>query len=288
MRLGSIYLITCLCTEKNYIGQTVQHPPIKRWLDHYQAFNYEDNKDLYLYRAIRRFGIENFSFRILEMNIPLEKLNEREIYYINKYKSNDSEYGYNMTKGGHLTVASKITEEIAKEIIKTIKKEEEKTFVEIAKIYGTSKESISDINCGDTWYFSDEEYPIRNNDKWRGALEKDDVLEIYKLLREGTSLTDIAKKYGVSITNISNINKGLIHKYLNEKEYPIYKLVNASKRLSLDTVKKVIYKLKMTNDVYSKIADELGIGRKTVSAINNGTLYKNKIEELGIKEFPIR
>ena len=78
MRYGSIYKITCLINDKIYIGQTVQNPPIKRWLDHYDEMN-RTNNQLLLYRALRRWGIENFTFQILEENIELSKLNEKEI-----------------------------------------------------------------------------------------------------------------------------------------------------------------------------------------------------------------
>ena len=104
MRTGSIYKIECLVTKKVYIGQTVQNPPIKRWLDHYGEINNSSN-ELYLYRAIRRFGIENFTFQILEIDISLEDLNKKEVEYIEKYKSNNSKYGYNLTTDlGNITV----------------------------------------------------------------------------------------------------------------------------------------------------------------------------------------
>lgn len=50
MRLGSIYLVTCLCTEKVYVGQTVLNPPMKRWIEHYED---SKNSELYLHRAIK-------------------------------------------------------------------------------------------------------------------------------------------------------------------------------------------------------------------------------------------
>ncbi len=87
MKYGSIYKITCLRNNKIYIGQTVQNPPIKRWIEHYQEACNENNQ-LFLYRAIRKSGIENFTFQILEQNIKLTDLNFKESYYINKYSSN--------------------------------------------------------------------------------------------------------------------------------------------------------------------------------------------------------
>lgn len=50
---------------------------------------------------MRKYGVENFYIESLEI-VPLEKsLDEKEIYYINKYDSL-SPNGYNMTKGGSL------------------------------------------------------------------------------------------------------------------------------------------------------------------------------------------
>ena len=116
MRYGSIYKITCLRNNKIYIGQTVQNPPIKRWIEHYQEA-YNENNQLFLYRAIRKCGIENFTFQILEQNIKLTDLNFKESYYINKYSSNINDYGYNLTRGGHYSVKSKLDEEKVLEII---------------------------------------------------------------------------------------------------------------------------------------------------------------------------
>ena len=144
-----VFKINCLINDKIYIGQTVQNPPIKRWLDHYDEMN-RTNNQLLLYRALRRWGIENFAFQILEENIELSKLNEKEIYYITKFKSNQKKYGYNLTRGGQLSTRAKLDESKVREIIDYIKNENEKTFVDIAKIFGVSREMISDINTGET------------------------------------------------------------------------------------------------------------------------------------------
>ena len=51
-----------------------------------------------IHRAIRKYGIENFTSEILEKNIPENLLDIREEYYIQKY---DTFYqGYNATLGG--------------------------------------------------------------------------------------------------------------------------------------------------------------------------------------------
>lgn len=48
---------------------------------------------------MRDYGIENFSFEILE-ECPKEQLDDREIYWIEYYHSTDKAKGYNVSKGG--------------------------------------------------------------------------------------------------------------------------------------------------------------------------------------------
>jgi group I intron endonuclease len=54
----------------------------------------------YLYDAIRHYGWDTFSVSIIETCSSKEELNEREIYWITILKSNDKNFGYNMTEGG--------------------------------------------------------------------------------------------------------------------------------------------------------------------------------------------
>lgn len=288
MRTGSIYKITCLINNKVYIGQTVQSPPIKRWIEHYDEIRNEENQ-LFVYRAMRKCGIENFTFQILEENIMLKDLNNREAYYIDKYNSNNKEYGYNLTRGGHYTVKSKIDEAKVLEIIEYIKNEKEKTFVEIAKIFDVSREMISDINTGETWYFKNQIYPIRDNSELKNKISHDQVYDIYERLLNKESLTEIAKDYNVSVTNISNINKGKIYKFLEDDRYPLYIPINSKTRLGIENATKIIELLVNKPDyTYSKIGEIVGVGRKTVSGINNGNLYVELASELGINKYPIR
>ena len=92
-----IYKITNLINNKVYIGQSVDIK--QRWNSHKRQSiipNKEYNK--YLYRAFRKYGIENFNFEILE-ECSREKLDEKEHYYIILYNSNNDQYGYNETGG---------------------------------------------------------------------------------------------------------------------------------------------------------------------------------------------
>ena len=50
--------------------------------------------------AIKKYGKQNFKNEILEECNSPEELDNRERYYINKYKSNDISIGYNISNGG--------------------------------------------------------------------------------------------------------------------------------------------------------------------------------------------
>lgn len=50
----------------------------------------------YLQRAWNKYGKENFAWWIIENDIPIELLENREVYWIKIYDTLDSNYGYNL------------------------------------------------------------------------------------------------------------------------------------------------------------------------------------------------
>lgn len=92
-----IYKITNKIKNISYIGQSVDI--YYRWEAHKkEAYKKESPLyNSYLYRSMRRYGINNFSFEIIE-ECPSELLNEKEIYWIKHF--NTYRNGYNNTLGG--------------------------------------------------------------------------------------------------------------------------------------------------------------------------------------------
>lgn len=82
-----IYKTTNLINGKIYIGQDSRNNP-----------NYYGSGKV-LKSAISKYGKENFQKEILEYCATKDELNEREIYWIQFYKSNIS--GYNISTGGN-------------------------------------------------------------------------------------------------------------------------------------------------------------------------------------------
>ena len=96
--MKGIYKITNKINGKAYIGKSSDIE--KRW--QYHLNNYTSNREYNktLYRAFRKYGINNFSFEVLEELSDKydEQSNEREQYWIKYYNTFD--FGYNMTEGG--------------------------------------------------------------------------------------------------------------------------------------------------------------------------------------------
>ena len=82
MKKGSIYVIKNKINEKVYVGQTIQSVH-ERFMQHKRPS--KGKLDYKIYKAFRKYGIENFYVETLEENIYIENLDEKEIYYIELY-----------------------------------------------------------------------------------------------------------------------------------------------------------------------------------------------------------
>lgn len=99
-KITGIYKIENIKNQKIYVG--LSKNCIRRWYDHRsKAINPKKKEDFDkpLYKSMRKYGLENFSFSILE-ECEEEKLAEKEIFWINKL--NSYREGYNATLGGDL------------------------------------------------------------------------------------------------------------------------------------------------------------------------------------------
>ena len=92
-----IYCIENLINNKKYIGQSVNI--YSRWSSHKGELNRNCHHNGHLQNSWNKYGEDNFKFYIIE-KCSKEKLDEREIYYIDTFKTLDDEFGYNDKNGG--------------------------------------------------------------------------------------------------------------------------------------------------------------------------------------------
>lgn len=95
-----IYKILNKINNKCYIGQSIHIE--QRWKEHLRG---KGNKPLL--QDIQQYGIENFSFEIIEL-CEQKELDEREKYWINYYNSDET--GYNVKDIGFNIYAIKATQ----------------------------------------------------------------------------------------------------------------------------------------------------------------------------------
>lgn len=82
---------------KIYIGMTCRENPSLRWGRN--GNKYTGNHRFY--SDIQKYGWDNFSHDILYSNLTKEEAEQKEIELIAYYKSNQTNFGYNVAKGGN-------------------------------------------------------------------------------------------------------------------------------------------------------------------------------------------
>lgn len=93
---GCIYIIRNTVNGKVYIGQTTYTHEF-RFKEHVKRANL-GNHHYKIYNAMHEIGADKFYSELLEDDIDIEDIDDREVYYIKKYKAFSN--GYNSTKGG--------------------------------------------------------------------------------------------------------------------------------------------------------------------------------------------
>lgn len=114
---GRIYLATCVCNSKQYIGQTIKSIKL-RWGEHIRSAKKGSRHKFH--RAIRKYGVENFTVEeVMWVEAPTKeilkkKLDYLEQHFIKKFDTKRNEY--NSTDGGESKLGYITSEETKKKI----------------------------------------------------------------------------------------------------------------------------------------------------------------------------
>jgi group I intron endonuclease len=172
---GKIYKITNIINQKVYIGQTRQKLVHSRWAVH-KSLSVTAHE--YLYRAMRKYGLENFKFVVILDGIETEEeLGFQETKFIDQYNSFNPKFGYNMTTGGEnykLSVEArrKISEANRKRKVKPETRKKQSDFHTGLRASDETKKKQSDFhkNNPNSGQFKKEKLPnetsFKKGHKW--------------------------------------------------------------------------------------------------------------------------
>lgn len=107
---GFIYLFKNKLNQKCYVGQAMDIE--RRYREH---IYYSNNNPIQpIHKALAKYGVENFEFKVLEFlpNCDKKQIDEKEQYYIHKYQAYTR--GYNCSLGGEGNLGLHHTEETKK------------------------------------------------------------------------------------------------------------------------------------------------------------------------------
>lgn len=161
----TIYCHRNKINNKVYIGQTCQRLE-RRWRDG-EGYSHCS----YFYKAIQKYGWDNFEHIILLENLTLEEANKNEVRLIKLFDSMNPEKGYNLEYGGDNKTHS---EETKQKISNSLKG---KLAGEKNPMYGKISPNAKNVLC----------------------IETNEVF---------TSATSVGKKYGIDNSSISKVCRG--------------------------------------------------------------------------------
>ena len=223
-----IYKIENTVNGKVYIGQTKD--PERRKKEHFGGLKRNKHENPYLQSAWNKYGEDSFYFEVIDGG---ENYNQLEKYYIEKYKSNNSNYGYNILSGGEepplwkgessykAKLNQRQVDEIKQMLINKIPKKEILRLVNNAVTIG----QLRRINKGQAWYDDKLTYPLSGYSEYEMFIppEKVDAI-IIELQTTNKKQREIASEYKVARSSVTEINNGGHTNLIRDGiEYPIRK-----------------------------------------------------------------
>lgn len=285
--MALIYKAINNINNKIYIGKTIR--TLKDRIQEHQK-EIKTKKSLSPFHlSIIKYGINNFSFEILEDNISNELINEKERYYIKKYNAQDKNIGYNIQSGGDGGFTySKLSKEDVSQIINILlDKENLDSYQEIGKKFNVAPSTIESINKGISWTQVNLNYPLRKYNVIGLTLSKKKYNNIVNELKNTSILLkDICKKYNLSEQQITSINQGYFcyngqHEYYKDiysGPFPIRNTLN-SQKISKEIFLKILSEYLFTNKSLLSITNKYKISNSSMVYILQGKRRKELTED---------
>ncbi len=171
-RPGIIYLATNKVNGKIYVGKTAREFFVRIREHEYDARNKANTA---FSRAIAKYGIEAFSFEVLE-TCPVEDIDERERFWISQRKCRKP-HGYNLTDGGDGTIGLKRPDVTARLCAMTGERNHQfgkKHSPEMVEVYRKASSGENNARYG---VVLSEEFRLKLSGKIKAAMSRPEVRE---------------------------------------------------------------------------------------------------------------
>lgn len=305
-----IYRVTNLKNSKIYVGQTIRELKNRLLQHYYDAFNH--NSEVAFHRALRKYGFDNFEWKIIDSAETQGELNEKEIYWI-EYCNSFGENGYNMTIGGGATSGythledSKIkmskavinrmltennTSKLKESDVLAIKEliKDGLTPTEIADKFNVTRYAIGDIKSGRSWSFVGEDvsyikYPKIKNSK----LTDDEISNIKYLIKEGNlNQKEIGELFNITEATIGRIKRGERWLDIGEDISNIKNKKLSNNKLTKNDVIEIKSLLKEDVLTQNEISRKFNVSRATIAKIKSGETWDDVGENVSNIKSPRR
>jgi|688.fasta_scaffold115490_5 hypothetical protein len=185
---SGIYRITNKVNNKIYIGSAYNLS--NRFSTHKYSLRNNKHKNPHLQSAWNLYDEKDFIFEILEIVEDKTKIIEREQYYLDLYNPCDNSIGYNIAKKAGNTAGVKVSLETRQKQSESAKKRPKYKWTE------EQKQNRKKTRKGQVMPWAKLNWGLVN--------------EIRKLYTDGVFQREIAKKYNLAQTTVSEIIRNVI------------------------------------------------------------------------------
>lgn len=238
---GGIYKITNIINGKFYIGSSVNLN--RRKSRHFEDFRKNIHSNPHFQNAYNKYGEENFIFEVIEYVEDKTMLIEREQHWLDYYKP-FNEIGYNMVKNASSCLGVKRSEETRKKMSeskKGIPKSEstkekmrqprsEETKEKMRKPKANKNKNVENVEKVKPIKILKTKEEIseiqRGSNNPRAKLTEKDVIEIKRLIKNGVTNREIARKFNIGETTIAQIKTKKRWKHVEDDNSQDINLVN--------------------------------------------------------------
>ncbi len=261
------YKITNLINNKIYIGKTSGEDPENRFYAHKMRPYYNCSKDdcPKLYRSIRKYGIENFSFEVLQTFDNEDVAYDAEEKLIEKYDS--IKKGMNTVKGGKGASCG-----------------EQNPMYNKGYLIAGSKNGMFGMTGAKNPFFGRKhsDKTIADMRQQKRKLSNDDILAIKEMILNKVNYKIISKQFNIVASSISRIKFNLRYTEVGT-EYKFNKYNRKFTEEDVESILKLWLKSPITINGHiqiksfydNEIKNKFSIQRHQLSDILNGKTYRH-------------